>query len=1093
MRISVKRIFIILLLLPLLIHSYAYAPLQAERSSPALIPVNPPEIIPYTSSTQLRFEHISIEQGLSQSSVNAILQDQQGFLWFATQDGLNRYDGYEFKIYQSIPGDANSLSHNFILSLVEDRQGNLWIGTQGFGLDRFDPQSGMFSHFQQTKSDQYIKGRYILSLLTTWDGTVWAGTEEGLSWYDTDENRFFPVTVVNDEIKSGVQVIYEDQSGRIWIGTHEEGVGIYDRKSDTYQPLAFADLQNTALGIHSIMQDRDGNFWLGTTQGLFLYNAQTRQFMDFPGSDELSNTLVDHHPKCILQDQTGQIWIGTDNGGLILYNLNNDEESILQTDLNQNNGLNNNNIISMLEDSNGNLWFGTFSSGVNLLNRFAAPMEIFRTTANGMYHLNDDLIWSIAADPYGNIWVGTEHSGINRINLYDASAHYYTSSFNTPAIANDSSVEALLFSSQGILWAGTSSGSLSRYNPQTRENKEYRIGNSIHSIFEDRNHILWLGMEGNNLLAFDPQSETQQNYDLILGDASDQSTWGHIYCVRQDADGRLWVASNTGLYDIDENTRKITRHHLQFDPQSYPSSQTIMSIHINNDAIWLGTFGEGLIAYHPETDQSERYTMQDGLPNNVIYGILDDEYGRLWLSTNKGLSCFEPKSKTFINYDINDGLQSSEFNAGAYTKGVNGELLFGGINGMNRFYPQRFRKNPTIPAIVLTDLMVNGKSLRNELDINRDPIVLEWPNNNFEFEFVALNYIQPEDNQYAYKLEKVDEDWVYIGDRRYGQFTNLAGGNYTLRLKGSNNDNIWNESGLSIQIQVIPPFWQTWWFITLMALLAGAMIVGFYKLRMRNIHANNLRLETEVRQRTSELMETNQLLKEEIAERERAESELSAKAAEEAVTNERNRLARELHDAVTQSLYGVNLYAEAASRMLAAGKIDPTAENITELQKSAREALQEMRLLIYELRPSVLVKGGLLHALENRLDSVEKRVGIKTDFQHNLCQRLPAQYELSLYRIAQESLNNILKHAQATMILIRLWDQKDRIVLKIQDNGIGFEALLTMYNGGMGLKIMKERAETLGGEFQIISSPGKGTTILVEVLYDKAHSTVDCR
>ncbi|MBI9050579.1 MAG: hypothetical protein JEZ00_14255 [Anaerolineaceae bacterium] len=1091
-----KILFSVLLLTCFLLSIWGFTSVtgkQIQNTRDALIPVTPPEAIRMPTTDNLRFEHISIEQGLSQSTVNAILQDQNGFLWFATQDGLNRYDGYDFEIYQSSPGDENSLSHNFILSLAEDQQGNIWIGTNGFGLDKFNPRKGTFEHYQQTKSDQYIRGRYILALYTSPDETLWAGTEDGLSRYDAKLNRFIDINAVNQHSDSGIISIFQDKAGMLWLGTHEEGPAMYNPQTDMFtflNPLLPNSI-NTIQSVKSIIQEKNGDIWFATSQGVLIFNPQTEQFSDFPGSAEIREYLVEHKPKCLLQDQSGMIWIGTVNGGLILYNALDQSEFTIIPNPDQINGINNDSIMSMLEDQSGNLWFGSFSSGVNLLNRFAAPMEIYRSSAAAAYRLSDDLVWSIASDIYDNIWVGTNKGGINRINLNDQSIEVYSSTFGQPLSMNDEGVEALFFSSQNILWAGTSSGMLTRYDPLSGESRQYIIGRKIQSIYEDRDHQLWLGMEGNELIAFNPQTETMQSYDLILGDADEQTAWGAVYSIRQDAGNTLWIASNTGLYAMDLSTREITRHHLQLDIPTSSSSQTVLSILIKQDTLWLGTFGEGLIAYHPKSEKFQRYTMQDGLPNNVIYGILDDEYGRLWLSTNKGLSCFEPKSKSFVNYEVSDGLQSSEFNSGAYAKGQNGDLLFGGIDGLNRFYPQRFRKNPNIPPIVLTELTINGQSMLSEMDINNEPIVLEWPNNNFEFEFVALNYIQSQDNQYAYKLEKVDEDWVYIGNRRYGQFTNLPGGTYTLRLKGSNNDNIWNESGLAIQIEVIPPFWQTRWFISLMVLMTVSMIVGFYKLRMRSIHASNLRLESEVQERTSELMQTNVRLKQEIYEREKAETELSAKAAEAAVTNERNRLARELHDAVTQSLYGVNLYAEAAARMLAAGKLSPTAENICELQKSAREALQEMRLLIYELRPSMLVKGGLLLALENRLESVEKRVGIVSDFKHNLNHRLPAQYELSLYRIAQESLNNILKHAQATLILIRLWDHKDRVSLKIQDNGIGFNPMPTVYNGGMGLKIMKERAEHLGGEFQVKSSPGKGTTILVEVLYDKAHSIVD--
>jgi signal transduction histidine kinase len=369
-------------------------------------------------------------------------------------------------------------------------------------------------------------------------------------------------------------------------------------------------------------------------------------------------------------------------------------------------------------------------------------------------------------------------------------------------------------------------------------------------------------------------------------------------------------------------------------------------------------------------------------------------------------------------------------------------------------------------------------------------VTFRWPDNSFEFGFAALNYTQSENNQHAYMLEGFDRDWNTIGTRRFGRYTNLPGGTYTLRLKGSNNDGVWNEEGVSIKVTVVPPFWGTAWFWGIVALTLAGSIFGGYRLRVRSLEARGRELERQVKGRTAEL-------RWEVDQRLRAEEALRQREREQAVAEERNRLARELHDSVTQALYGVTLYSEAAAGHLALGHTDRATEHLRELQDTAQEALAEMRLLVFELRPPILEELGLAAALQARLQAVEGRAGLKTEFKTNLEERLPLDVEEGLYRIAQEALNNALKHAQARYIRVhlrqdeRMRPESVRVTLEIADDGIGFDPATACQRGGLGLSAMEERAEAIGAMLRIESEVGSGTKVVVTWEGDDGRRTMD--
>jgi signal transduction histidine kinase/streptogramin lyase len=601
----------------------------------------------------------------------------------------------------------------------------------------------------------------------------------------------------------------------------------------------------------------------------------------------------------------------------------------------------------------------------------------------------------------------------------------------------------------------------------------------VYSITQDRAGVLWLGTHGRGLSEFDPATGLFA-YHLQRGKENGLSS-NYIHDAVEDGHGTLWIGTQEGLNTYDRETGQW--HWFQHDPgdpQSL-SHNWIMSLYLDRSGtLWVGTLGGGLgrLALSelggsdPAMATFAHYTEQDGLANNMVLDIVEGG-GYLWICTANGLSRYDPRTGTFKNYNAGDGLPINEFTAALVGEG--GELFFGGINGFVSFYPDQMEDNLYVPPVVLTSLQQNGV----EVNTGRAPedvseVTFHWPDTLFEFGFAALSYTLPAKNQHAYKLEGFDRNWNYIGNRRFGRYTNLPGGTYTLRLLGSNNDGVWNEEGTSVKVTVVPPFWQTGWFWGIVGLILVGTILGGYRLRVRSLEARSQELQRQVEERTAEL-------RNEIDQRLRVEEALRQREREKAVTEERNRLARELHDSVTQALYGVALYSEAAAGQLALGQVDQAAKHLIELQDTAQEALAEMRLLVFELRPPHLEEQGLVAALQARLQAVEGRAGLQTEFKTDVQERLPLDVEEGLYRIALEALNNALKHAKARSIQVSLYQQPPQgtLLLEVADDGTGFDPATAHERGGLGLAAMHERAEALGGQLTVWSEPGSGARIRV--------------
>ncbi|HLO29721.1 MAG TPA: two-component regulator propeller domain-containing protein [Anaerolineales bacterium] len=861
--------------------------------SPTPSPISP-GFLPQVCNCALRFEHIGIEQGLSQSSVQIVFQDSRGFLWFGTQDGLNRYDGYAFKIYKPDPDVPASLSDRWITSIVEDKDGYLWIGTRLGGLNYYDPHTDQFTHFMHDNKDSSSLGdNHVNVLYKDKDNNLWIGTENGLDSFVAQTNSFrhYPYNAARPNSLSGkrVTVIYQDANSRFWIGTLDGGLNSFNPQTGVFTSYQYETNNPNAIGnnpgptieesangvpnsisnnhVTAIEEDANGVLWVGTKDGLNQFNRHTGEFTQFLHNDHNPASLSDNGVNALYTDKTGNLWVATDSGldrlsrgGVTFFHYYNDPSF--------SRSLSNGPILSIFEDKGGVLWFGTSSSGVDKYDRQRDQFAYYRSDPKNANSLSGNSVFPILVDQEGNAWIGTDGRGLNHFNrLTKQFVRYYHDPNNVNSLSSDRLV-ALYEDHLGYIWIGTANG-LDRFDPKKNVFTHYKRdpeipdslgGNFIYTIYEDRQQQLWIGT-ASSLDLFDRDTGVFTHYRPEASNPNSISGV-QITSILEDNQGYLWVGTfESGLNRFDPDEKKFKQYHLDLNNKKSLSSDSILSIYQDKKGrLWIGTAGGGLNLYHPDTESFTYYLEKDGLPNGVVYGILEDDHtGNLWLSTNFGLSRFDPESKTSRNFDMGDGLQSNEFNMNAYAKSSGGEFYFGGVNGLTVFYPSAINDSPYLPEVTLTSLTQGDHPITTDSSVETTRnVILQWPQNSLEFEFAALSYNQPNKNQYAYKLEGFDSTWHFIGTKRDGRYTNLSGGQYTLLLKASNSDGVWNPTPVRVNVTVIPPFWQTLWFRVLLGVIAVVAIAGGFGLRTKTIQDRNRALERLVRERTSALEKRNQ-------------------------------------------------------------------------------------------------------------------------------------------------------------------------------------------------------------------------------------------
>lgn len=814
---------------------------------------------------ELQFENISVDQGLSQSSVNCMLQDRRGFMWFGTKDGLNCFDGYRFRAYEYDPDEPGSIKDNFIESIFEDRQGTLWIGTRKGGLNRFDPLTETFEHFTHDPANPgSLNSNNVLAIYEDRRRVLWVGTSNGLNRFDSTRGvfeRYLPDPGDSTTLSSNwVGAIHEDRRGDLWVGTRE-GLNLLLRDSGRFRHFfpAGNSRQNKGNHIQAIGEDAEGCLWLGTNNGLYCFNIDTQTFSYYQNDPGDPSSLGSNQVQSIFLDGAGTLWVGTLNGGLNRFDRESGTFRQYRQDAEDPASLSVDDVFSICEDRAGGLWVGT-GKGINYADRSASPIRHYQHDPQNPRSLSHNSVWSIYEDRSGAVWIGTLSGGLNAFDPERETFRRYQHDPADPRSISSNTVWAIYEDDGGNLWVGTRGGGLNLMNRGNRTFRHYvndpndpqSIGHDwVTSIYPDRRDggkSLWIGTWGGGLKLFDPATGHFRHYQHDPEDLQSLSSNG-VWTIRQDQKGELWIGSEDGLNRFDPEAGTFQRYQPEPGNPLSLSHNWITVIHEDRAGeLWIGT-GWGLNQFIRERGHFQHYLEKNGLPNDVIYGILEDDAGNLWISTNKGLSRFNPSAQTFKNYDVRDGLQSNEFNGGAYYRTRSGEMYFGGINGFNVFDPAAVKDNAYLPPVVITTFRRYNSDDKEGVAVSekgisaRKEVVLSHNDNIISFEFAALSYRNPKKNQYAYKLEGFNEHWIQLGNRREATFTDLSPGDYVLRVKGSNNDGVWNEEGTRLHIRITPPLWRTTW-----AYFAyGVMFLGLLFL-VRRVELNRQRKKIQLQE-----------------------------------------------------------------------------------------------------------------------------------------------------------------------------------------------------------------------------------------------------
>ncbi|MBE0682827.1 MAG: GAF domain-containing protein [Anaerolineales bacterium] len=863
MKYRIEKILLFIILAITLSACVANTPPTSTESQTPPAPLLPSQPASPNFNRSIRFEHISLEQGLSQSVINVIFQDSKGFLWIGTEDGLNRYDGYSFKVFKPEAENETSLSNRWITSIVEDQDGYIWIGTRQGGLNRFDPRSGLFTVFKHDPNDKNsLSNNRINALYMSENNTLWVGTDSDLDRFNSADETFVHYLGDEDGLENPITALYQDLKGFLWIGVRSNGLYQLDEESNSIKAFTTSNNINTLSdnNITSITEDLDENLWVATQNGLNRFKANTETFARYIHKPETPESISSDALNNLFMDHNGVLWIAT-NDGLDIYNAQLDQFIHYRHEPSNPGSVSNNLILSIFEDRGNVMWIGTNGGGLNKYNRRQDEFAYYRGDLSNTNSLSGNLISAVFVEPKGTVWVGTLDSGLNRFSPATGEFKQFHHDPSNPNSLSSDQIYSILVDRHGTLWVGTSNA-LNLFDPNTGVSRRFEplddenslSGVPVYAIYEDRRGNIWLGTN-EGLDQFNPVTETFTNYRYESQNPNSLSD-SQVVAIKEDLQGDLWVGTmDGGLNRFEYGGGNFIRYqNRRGDPKSL-SNDTILSIYESkNGTLWVGTAGGGLNRYDFKTDSFTSFTEKDGLPNNVINGILEDPENNLWLSTNYGLSRFNPFTLEFRNYTVSDGLQSNEFNSNAHAITPHGEMYFGGINGINFFDPLSITTDNYVPPIVLTSLTQNGEPMTTEVRVEAlEEITLQWPNNSFEFEFAALSYSQPNKNQYAYLLENFDEGWNYIGAKHSSRYTNLPGGTYTLKLRGSNSDGTWNNQGHSIRITVIPPVWETWWFRGLFILTFGTVVAAGYRWRVKTIESRNRQLENLVQRRTSDL------------------------------------------------------------------------------------------------------------------------------------------------------------------------------------------------------------------------------------------------
>jgi signal transduction histidine kinase/ligand-binding sensor domain-containing protein len=1013
--------------------------------------------IPIIEGRDIRFRKLHNPQNLSHVRVESIVQDAQGFMWFGTWNGLNRYDGYKFKLFKHEAGDPNSLSGAYAYALFKDHSGNVWVGTDGF-VERFDPKSETFKHYRLDQLPANSLSRAVIHISEDPSGTLWLSTANGLFSLDPNHGvmkRYFHnptdlFSLGDSEIKS----TGEDREGHFWVGTRIS-LDEFDRKTGKVTRHIQVEDSGVGLWFH---EDRFGVFWViyGSLGQIASLDRKTGRLSRYD-HNWLTRPMQANQAYSMLEDVNGTMWFGTKVAGVMKFDRQNRCFVSYRHDPADLETIGDNHVIALFEDREGNIWTGLDQREPNYFPIRPLSFEnLSRLTHSIQYELSGQ-VTAIYEDGRDEVWLGANRR-LYHINRKTAQLWPFKG-------VDNSEVNSIIPDGPDALWFGNAYPGLLRYNTRTGERTGYRHNRTdsttlcsgvIYHLLIDRDGVLW-SATWNGLCRLNSSNSRFATY--IPGPGSRGLNY---YAIAQGPDGALWLGGNVGLHRFDPQTKTFTVYtHNPEDPTSLSDTHVNAVFFDDAGTLWAGT-QNGLDRFDPVTQRFKSYDQRNGMSGTVVSCILEDSRDMLWMSSNNGLSSFDMKSEHFANYTVADGLPGPDLTGtGACYKSSRGEMFFSGFSGATAFFPDKVAESPYVPQPALTDFRLFGSSVipgpRSPLKtaINwASTIELSHSENILSVEFSALSYFNPETNRYRYKLDGIDKGWREVGsDERLATYTTLPAGNHTFRLEAATSRGPWSPD-VVLEIRILPPFWLTYWFLTsFIAALCG--ILGlFYRSRLNHLSAQfNMRIEERVAERT--------------------------------------RIARELHDTLLQSFHGLMLRFQAVHELMQDGK---AKKQLQETLNRADQAIAEGRSAVYELRSPIVSANDFAQAVQ----ALGAELGTEDAAAFRLAvEGRPREFHPiirdELYRITREALRNAFHHAHAHRIEVEITYGERLFRLRIRDDGEGIppEVLKQGRPGHYGLNGMRERAEQMGAKLGIWSgASGAGTeiemTISASIAYGKS-------
>jgi len=1071
----------------------------------------------------IRFEHLRVEQGLSQGVVNAILQDSRGYLWFGTKDGLNRYDGYAFVVFRYDPLDSTSIGSNTILALAEDNIGRLWIGTTS-GLYSHDFRTRVFArHAPRIPSVAVENNAAITDLHVDARGRIWVATMGGgLLCYNPASGGWahFTHDRDNDASIGGNTILQMNTAARhhLWLCTYGSGVDLFDTESGNSRSFRPNSSGLTDSLIACVAAQGDSVVWFGSDDGrLHSLDVRTETWKQRTPSKETRYRSPLYRLRHLLFDSHGHLWCGSEASGVFIYNTNSGAAKHVSSIDGSPGGIGGDGVRYLFKDRGGIIWVSINGRGLSYTSPFISQFQLYSMRASGRFSLDFESVRAIYVDEYGMRWIGG-YGGLNRIDAdgsmtsidvlrrgISAGPGRFEYNRNIHAIhQHPRKPRTLLLGTEGdgLYVMHTTTRSIDRIPFSSTPERESLHGNAVYTMRTQSDGSVWIGT-GAGISIMDMTSSTF----IHLVHASDNPSSvnaGIIRSILQDRHGKMWVGSDqAGLGVCDPTRRVFTRYVADRKDSTSLSSNTIYCIHEDGKGrIWIGT-AYGLNLYDSRKSEFKSVTVREGLPNDVVYGILEDAQGRLWVSTNRGLACYDPDIGVIATWDARDGLQGNEFNSAAFFASDDGTLFFGGVNGVTYFKPEQLKQNKFIPPIVVTSCRIGNRYLDHEI-FDGDTLKLSHSDEHVVLSFAALSFYRPAKQRYRYKIDGWHTDWIELGTDRDVTLAGVSPGSYKLNVLGSNNDGLWNVLGLTLHIQIQPPYYQTAWFRMIAISLIMLLVIGGFRWRLAASRAQERKLLIVVEERTARLKQANEQLLQEIASRKKAEEE-----AYRANAVKSEFLAHMSHE-IRTPMNAILGYTELLQDKIQDKELRDYIESVTISGKTLLRLINDVLDLSriesgrvdFDYRP-VDIRVLVAEVTSIFLWDAEKK-GL--ELVSSVDDHVPPYLVIDEMRFRQILLNligNAIKFTERGGVTVKVMARERRpesctLLCRVSDTGIGVAPAVTdrifepfrqgssemdnIYGGtGLGLTITKRLIEMMNGSIELRSEVGAGSTFSVSL------------